>query len=233
MDEDEKEKDNNSSIEYNENDDNTIKEDSYIDETNGRSEINDGKTTNQEENEETIEFNDEDFQEFMKEYEDDPKNLISTLLNYIQSRDKEIENLKKKNEELMKNNTNSNLKVKALSYVGLKKNVSMVIRNDKNVQMAEILNERDELKKINENLLSMITDKELENEKLLEKIGNYENGLKEEYSKHEKQVDSLENELDKKDEDFQNKIEELMDEYQIYKYKMDEKFYSRTRKIKI
>ena len=170
MDEDEKEKDNNSSIEYNENDDNTIKEDSYIDETNGRSEINDGKTTNQEENEETIEFNDEDFQEFMKEYEDDPKNLISTLLNYIQSRDKEIENLKKKNEELMKNNTNSNLKVKALSYVGLKKNVSMVIRNDKNVQMAEILNERDELKKINENLLSMITDKELENENYWKKL---------------------------------------------------------------
>ena len=66
-------------------------------------------------------------------------------------------NLRKKNDELTKNNFHNDRKIKRMSFVGNRKNFLIGIKdNNDQIKMAELLKEKSDLQEINENMLNML-----------------------------------------------------------------------------
>ena len=139
----------------------------------------------------TTTYKDEDMKEIIESFKEDPQTLITELFDKIENLENQVDGLKQKNDELLKDNIEKDSKLKKMSYVGLKKKFTVGIKDDKNVQLAEIVKEKDNLQEINEQLLNMITERELENEELQEKLGNNENQMKEEIKRYEKIIKYL------------------------------------------
>ena len=167
-------------------------------------------------------YKDEDMKEIIESFKEDPQTLITELFDKIENLENQVDGLKQKNDELLKDNIEKNSKLKKISYVGLKKKFTVGIKDDKNVQLAEIVKEKDNLQEINEQLLNMITERELENEELQEKLGNNENQMKEEIKRYEKIIKDLEDENEHNKIEFDKNIEDIMQEYNKYKDKMDD-----------
>ena len=108
--------------------------------------------------------------------EEDRSKIILDLQQKIILLEKNNNDLKAKNEELTKNNNEKNSLMARISLVGLRRgfafqNTLNKIQND-SVKLAEIIKEKDDLQEMNQKMLDLLTDKEIENEDLLQKIEN-------------------------------------------------------------
>ena len=134
-------------------------------------------------------------------------------------------NLRKKNDELTKNNFHNDRKIKRMSFVGNRKNFLIGIKdNNDQIKMAELLKEKSDLQEINENMLNMLTEKELENEELQEKYMNYQKEVKIEIQKYLDTIIELEDKIAENEqikENYDNDLDEVVQEYNKYKERME------------
>ena len=98
---------------------------------------------------------------------------------------------------------------------------SVQITNN-SMQIAEIIKEKDDLQLMNEKMLDMLTDKEMENEDLLEKIENYKLAAKLEVEKYLEKIQSLEDKIASLEYSNGSKydIDSLVHEYNNYKERL-------------
>ncbi len=215
--EDKKDKDNHSI-----NSDIIIEEENSIKENN--SDLGEGNDSIEEE--EIIPSNREaEIKELISSFQENPKKLYS-LLNQITKLESKIKNLKQKNDELIKNNLHNDKLMKKISHVGdFRRKFSVGIKVDKSMQITELLKEKNDLQEMNENMLNLLTEKELENEDLQEKFQDYKEEMKIEIKNYIDTIEELEGKLSESGmtkEDFDNKIEEIIKEYNRYKERMEE-----------
>ena len=116
--------------------------------------------------------------------------------------------------------------MKKISHVGdFRRKFSVGIKVDKSMQITELLKEKNDLQEMNENMLNLLTEKELENEDLQEKFQDYKEEIKIEIKNYIDTIEELEGKLSESGmtkEDFDNKIEEIIKEYNRYKERMEE-----------
>ena len=164
-------------------------------------------------------------QDFIKN--DDPKQIISDLTNKIILLEKANNDLKAKNENLVKNNfKNKSLGLKS-SLIGMKLGLASQIlmkkANSDSSKLADMIKEKEDLQEINEKMLDLLTEKELENEDLMEKLKNYELNSKLEIEQNEEKIRSLEEKLkfleDSKDSNSQD-IDDIINEYTSFQEKL-------------
>ena len=108
--------------------------------------------------------------------DEDPEKIISDLQEKIARLEKMNNDLRSKNEGLKKNNIENNSVMTRMSLVGLRRKFTSQgdfnqVKND-SVKLAEIIKEKDDLQEMNEKMLDLLTEKELENEDLMQKIEN-------------------------------------------------------------
>ena len=160
--------------------------------------------------------------------EDDPKRIISDLTNKIFLLEKMNNELKAKNENLIKNNikNESKLNIKQ-SLIGMKWSIAsqMLLKkteNDSN-KLAEIVKEKEDLQEINEKMLDLLTEKELENEDLMEKLKDFELKSKLEIAQNEEKIKSLEEQLkllENSKESSSQDIDDIISEYILFQEKL-------------
>ena len=160
--------------------------------------------------------------------EDDPKRIISDLTNKIFLLEKMNNELKAKNENLIKNNikNESKLNIKQ-SLIGMKWSIAsqMLLKkteNDSN-KLAEIVKEKEDLQEINEKMLDLLTEKELENEDLMEKLKDFELKSKLEIEQNEEKIKSLEEQLkllENSKESSSQDIDDIISEYILFQEKL-------------
>ena len=184
---------------------------------------------------EKIHENDEDNYSTNRETKDlidaipqDSHEIIFTLRQKVDQLENQVENLRTKNEELRKNNIQNNSKLQKISHVGIRKNFTLGGKDNLNsVKMAEIMKEKDDLQEINENMLNMLTEKEIENEELQEHFNIYKNEVKLEVQKYIDRIDELEAKIATLKENIQNKqnfdknLDEIISEYNRYKERVE------------
>ena len=193
---------------------------------------------------EKIHENDEDNYSTNRETKDlidaipqDSHEIIFTLRQKIDQLEDQIENLRKKNDELRKDNIQNNSKLQKISHVGIRKNFTLGGKDNLNsVKMAEIMKEKDDLQEINENMLNMLTEKEIENEELQENFNIYKNEIKLEVQKYIDTIDRLETKISKFEENEQNKknfdnnLDEIIKEYNRYKERVEKSLNEHLKK---
>lgn len=111
------------------------------------------------------------------EKEEDPDKVISDLQEKVIRLEKMNNDLKTKNEELKKNNIENNSVMKKMGHVGMRRKFTAQgtfkkITED-SIKIAELVKEKDDLQEINEKMLDLLTEKEMENEDLNQKLENY------------------------------------------------------------
>jgi len=136
-----------------------------------------------------------EIKELLDSFQKDPHELISNLLQKISNLEGQVNNLREKNDELTKNNIENDTKLKTMSYVGTRKKFILGNNDNNNIEFAELLKEKNDLQEINENMLNMLTEKELENEELQENFENYKNEMKIEIQQYLKTIDELEEKI--------------------------------------
>ena len=151
--------------------------------------------------------------------------IISNLKQKIKILEDQMANLRKRNDELTKNNFHNDRKIKRMSFVGNRKNFLIGIKdNNDQIKMAELLKEKSDLQEINENMLNMLTEKELENEELQEKYMNYQKEVKIEIQKYLDTIIELEDKIaenEQNKENYDNDLDEVVQEYNKYKERME------------
>ena len=159
--------------------------------------------------------------------EQEPQELIINLRQKIEQLEEQVINLRKKNDELKKDNIHYKTKLRKMCFVGNRKNFTLGDKDNTNIKMAEVLKEKNDLQEINENMLNMLTEKELENEELQENFINYKNEMKTEVQKYIDTIDKLEEKISSLEESYQSKenfdknLDEIIQEYQRYKERME------------
>ena len=168
--------------------------------------------------------------------EDHPK-IILELQEKIIILEKENNDLRTKNENLTKNNIEKNSIMAKMSLVGLRRGFAFQdtldkVQND-SVKLAEIIKEKDDLQEINEKMLDLLTEKEIENEDLLQKLENYKLEFELENEKNLEKIQILEEKIvnlenSKKNEFNASEMDGIINEYNNYKERlkkqMDEYF---------
>ena len=158
--------------------------------------------------------------------EENPKKIISDLANKIILLEKNIEDLKTKNENLIKNNLKKNVLNLKSSLIGMKWGLASQLllkkaESDSN-KLSEIIKEKEDLQEINEKMLDLLTEKELENEDLIEKLKNNELNSKIEIEQNLEKINSLEEKiksLENYKESNTKEIEDIIDEYTSFQEK--------------
>ena len=97
--------------------------------------------------------------------EENPKKIISDLANKIILLEKNIEDLKTKNENLIKNNLKKNALNLKSSLIGMKWGLASQLllkkaESDSN-KLSEIIKEKEDLQEINEKMLDLLTEKRI------------------------------------------------------------------------
>ena len=169
----------------------------------------------------------------------EPQELIFSLRQKIDQLEEQICNLRKKNDELKKDNIQNNTTIKRMSFVGNRKNFTLGLNdNTYKIKMAEILKEKNDLQEMNENMLNMLTEKELENEELQESLTIYKNDMKNEVQKYIETIDKLEEKImileenNQNREKFDNNLDEIINEYNRYKERMEKSLNEHLKKEK-
>ena len=160
--------------------------------------------------------------------EEDPSKIILELQEKLVLLEKENNDLKEKNENLIKNNIEKNTIMTKISLVGTRRDFSYhntlnKIQND-SIMLAEIIKEKDDLQEINEKMLDLLTEKEIENEDLLHAI---ENNKLEYEIENEKNLEKIQV-LEEKIMNLENSriqgnsfdMDGLINEYNIYKERL-------------
>jgi chromosome segregation ATPase len=93
---------------------------------------------------------------------------------------------------------------------------------DDNIKLAEIIKEKDDLQEMNEKMLDLLTEKELENEDLLQKLENYKLESKIENEKNLVKIQSLEEKIEKLESSkgAELDIDDIINEYNNYKERL-------------
>ena len=166
-----------------------------------------------------------DTKDFTDSFLQESPEVISILKQKIKKLEDQVANLKKKNDELTKDNIHNDRKMKRISFVGLRKKFTIGAKdNESKIKMAELLKEKNDLQEINENMLNMLTEKELENEELQENFTNYKNEMKLEIEKYIDTIDKLEEKISENNQNkanFDSNLDEIIQEYNIYKDRME------------
>ena len=183
------------------------------------------ETVNEDKDEEGLDF---DSNSDINLEEDEKENIITDLKNKIARLEKTNKELRFKNEDLTKNNNQNNSVMTRMSLVGTRRKFTSQgdfnqVKND-TVKLAEIIKEKDDLQEMNEKMLDLLTDKELENEELMQQLENYkleaaqekENNLLEIQNLKEK-VTMLEN---SKGANPNFDIDDIINEYNNYKERL-------------
>ena len=106
----------------------------------------------------------------------DPQKLISKLQDKVMHLEKMNRDLKSKNEGLTKNNLENNSVMLRMSMVGMHRKFAGLgdMNQGKNdqVKYAEIVKEKNDLQQMNEKMLDLLTEKEIENEDLMQQLEN-------------------------------------------------------------
>ena len=177
-----------------------------------------------EEEEEIIPSNREkEIKELLDSFHQDPKKLYN-VLNKITKLENKIINLKQKNNELIRNNLHNDTKMKQISFIG-KRKFTGVIKEDKDMQITELLKEKSDLQELNEKMLEMLTEKEIENQDLQVRFENYKKDMEVEMQHYIDTNNELETKLSQSgftQEDFDKKVEDIIEEYNTYKLRIEE-----------
>ena len=164
-------------------------------------------------------------QDFIKN--DDPKQIISDLTNKIILLEKANNDLKAKNENLVKNNfKNKSLGLKS-SLIGMKLGLASQIlmkkANSDSSKLADMIKEKEDLQEINEKMLDLLTEKELENEDLIEKLKNNELNSKIEIEQNLEKINTLKEKiksLENYKESTVKEIDDIVEEYTSFQEKL-------------
>jgi len=161
-----------------------------------------------------------------EEEETDPNSKIAELQQKIISLEKLNKDLHSKNEGLTKNNNLNSSILLRMSLVGPRRKLRASQRNfskvnEDSIKLAEIMKEKDDLQQMNEKMLDLLTDKELENEDLLQKFENYKLETKIENDKNLEKIQSLEEKIaileNSKADPY---IDDIINEYTNYKERL-------------
>ena len=156
-----------------------------------------------------------------------PENLILDLQEKIIFLEKENKALKNKVESITKKDALNNTIIMKMSMVGvrkkftLKKDITQKKYDD--VKVAEIIKEKEHLQEMNENMLDMLTEKEIENEDLNQKFENYKLEAKMQNEKDLEQITNLEKEIELlKNAKEISPYEEIDEEYKRHKEQLQQ-----------
>jgi len=158
--------------------------------------------------------------------EEDTEKMISDLQQKVILLEKNNKDLHSKIEELTKKNMDSNSLMMRLSLVGMRKRFgfkdSLTKAQDDSVKLAEIIKEKDDLQAMNEKMLDLLTDKELENEDLLEKLENNRLEAKLEHEKSLEKIQALEDKIGMLENSKSGgyDIDDVVNEYNTYKERL-------------
>ena len=129
-----------------------------------------------------------------------PEKLILDLQEKIIFLEKENKALKNKVESITKKDALNNTIIMKMSMVGLRKKFTLkkdiTQKKYDDVKVAEIIKEKEHLQEMNENMLDMLTEKEIENEDLNQKFENYKLEAKMQNEKDLEQITNLEKEIE-------------------------------------
>ena len=159
------------------------------------------------------------------------KEIINNLKKKIDDLESQVFSLKKKNENLKKNNVENKSKMKRISFVGTRHKFTFGLsgkncRMDKldKMDVAEFMKEKNDLQEINEKMLNILTEKEIENEELQDNFKLYKKNIKKEIQNY---LDIIKDLKEKNEKNSKNKgnldknLEDLMEEYNSYKERME------------
>ena len=155
--------------------------------------------------------------------------IINDLKKKIAELENQVVNLRKKNDMLTRDNIENDSKIQRMSFVGTRRKFNLGFSGEKNnsIEIAEIIKEKNDLQEINEKMLNMLTEKELENEELQENFETYKNNMKLEIEKYLDIINELQEKVeiyeenDKNEENIDNNLNEIINEYNSYKERME------------
>jgi hypothetical protein len=156
-----------------------------------------------------------------------PEELILDLQEKIIFLEKENKALKNKVESITKKDALNNTIIMKMSMVGLRKKFTMkkdiTQKKYDDVKVAEIIKEKEHLQEMNENMLDMLTEKEIENEDLNQKFENYKLEAKMQNEKDLEQITNLEKEIELlKNAKEISSYEEIDEEYKRHKEQLQQ-----------
>ena len=156
-----------------------------------------------------------------------PEKLILDLQEKIIFLEKENKALKNKVESITKKDALNNTIIMKMSMVGLRKKFTLkkdiTQKKYDDVKVAEIIKEKEHLQEMNENMLDMLTEKEIENEDLNQKFENYKLEAKMQNEKDLEQITNLEKEIELlKNAKEISSYEEIDEEYKRHKEQLQQ-----------
>ena len=156
-----------------------------------------------------------------------PEKLILDLQEKIIFLEKENKALKNKVESITKKDALNNTIIMKMSMVGLRKKFTLkkdiTQKKYDDVKVAEIIKEKEHLQEMNENMLDMLTEKEIENEDLNQKFENYKLEVKLQNEKDLEQITNLEKEIELlKNAKEISSYEEIDEEYKRHKEQLQQ-----------
>ena len=158
--------------------------------------------------------------------EEDSEKIISDLQQKVILLENNNKDLHLKIEELTKKNIDSTSLMMRLSLVGMRRRFgftdSLTKVQDDSIKLAEIIKEKDDLQAMNEKMLDLLTDKELENEDLLEKLENNRLEAKLEHEKNLEKIQALEDKIGMLENSKSGgyDIDDVVNEYNTYKERL-------------
>ena len=156
-----------------------------------------------------------------------PEELILDLQEKIIFLEKENKALKNKVESITKKDALNNTIIMKMSMVGLRKKFTLkkdiTQKKYDDVKVAEIIKEKEHLQEMNENMLDMLTEKEIENEDLNQKFENYKLEAKMQNEKDLEQITNLAKEIELlKNAKEISPYEEIDEEYKRHKEQLQQ-----------
>ena len=138
-------------------------------------------------------------------------------------KDRKGSSLKKKKDDNKKDN--KSLRRISNTGIGIIKKLTFGNKDyfDK-FKLVELQKEKKDLQNINENMLNLLTEKELENEELQETFAVYKNEIKAEIEQYVETIEKLEEKIAENNqikENFDNKLDSIIEEYNKYKERME------------
>ena len=173
--------------------------------------------------------------------EKDPEKIIADLQAKVVCLEKMNKDLRSRNEGLKKNNIENNSTMIRMSLVGLRRKFTSQgdfnqVQND-SVKLAQIIKEKDDLQGMNEKMLDLLTEKEIENEELLQKLENFKLEAKLENEKNLEKIQNLEDKIImlENDKGSLGDVDDIIEEYNNYKERLKKQineYEKKTRGIK-
>ena len=157
------------------------------------------------------------------EYESEICHLNAEILNLENS----LNETKRHNKQLLEENSQLKTSNKRFSFAfkGRSMSINPSINQSKAYQLAEIIKEKNELQELNEKMLNMLTEKEIENGELREEYENYQQEKKFQIDELNEKISELQEELEtyqsKDNQSDEDAIDELQNQYNIYKDEME------------